>query len=233
MNRIELNHWSMKDNELSISLMRFYTKIKILKNDQTIYYQLFVKGHGGKELTFNFYTIEDAISFAEQVINKSKDSSEVLKKYTLMFENDMFYNPYPKTKNNETSTIELTPDEVNQAIVGYFGDGKRYRVSSKQELSLYQDQLDIRFYLIEHLDYDGIKRDNKIMLTEGDLKNALNHYANFYNYELIDFKYMGGIHRVGYYFDEDTPHYDGIQLEVKTKEPVKTLSKNLKKVEIK
>lgn len=35
MSRIELNHWYIKDNELSISLMKFYTKIKILKNDQT------------------------------------------------------------------------------------------------------------------------------------------------------------------------------------------------------
>ena len=50
----------MKDNELSISLMLFHVKIEILKNDQTIYYQLFVKGNDEKELTFNFYTIEDA-----------------------------------------------------------------------------------------------------------------------------------------------------------------------------
>ena len=176
MSRIKLNHWYVKNNELSIYLMRFYTKIRILKNDQTIYYQLFVKGHDEKELIFNFYAIEDAISFTEQVINKSKNSSEVLEKYTLMFEND-------------------------------------------------------NFYLIEHLDYDGIKRDNMIMLTESDLKAALNHYINFYNYELIDFKYIGGIHRVGYFFDEDTPHYDGIQLEVKTKEKLKTLFKSPKKVE--
>ena len=228
MTRIELNHWSMENNELSISLMRFYAKIKILKNDQTIYFQLFVKGHDEKELTFNFYTIEDAISFTEQIINKSKDSDEVLEKYTSMFENDIFYSPFQKTKNNETNTIELTPNEVDQAIIGYFGEGKNYRVSSKHELSLYDNQINLRFYLVEHLDYDGIKRDNIIMLTEGDLKNALNHYINFYNYDLVDFKYIGGIHRVGYYFDEDTPHYDGIQLEVKIKEQVKGLSKSLK-----
>ena len=216
----------MKDNELSISLMLFHVKIEILKNDQTIYYQLFVKGNDEKELTFNFYTIEDAISFTEQVINKSKDSNEVLEKYTLMFENNMFYSPFLKTKK-----IELTPDEVDEAIVRYFGDGKNYRVSSERELSLYNDQIDLRFYLIEHLDYDGIKRDNKIMLTENDLKTALDHYINFHNYELIDFKYIGGIHRIGYYFDEDTPHYDGIQLEVKTREKIKTLSKSPKKVE--
>ena len=226
MSIIELNHWSVKDNELSISLMLFYIKITILKNDQTIYYQLFVKGHDEKELTFNFYTIEDAISFTEQVINKSKNSNEVLEKYTLMFENNMIYSPFPKTKK-----IELTPDEVDGAIVRYFGEGKNYRVSSERELSLYNDQIDLRFYLIEHLDYDGIKRDNKIMLTESDLKTVLNHYVNFYNYELIDFKYIVGIHRVGYYFDEDTPHYDGIQLEVKPREKIKTLSKNPKKVE--
>ena len=98
MNRIELNHWYMKENELSISLMRFYTKIKILKNDQTIYYQLYVKGNKDKDLIFNFYTIEDAILFTEQVIAKSRDTDEVLEKYVSMFENEKFKNPYSKKK---------------------------------------------------------------------------------------------------------------------------------------
>ena len=98
MSKIELNHWYMKDNELSISLMSFYTKIKILKNDQTIYYQLDVKGNDDKDLTFNFYAIEDAILFTEQIIAKSHNTDEVLKKYILMFENEKFKNPYSKNK---------------------------------------------------------------------------------------------------------------------------------------
>lgn len=228
MKGITLDHWYVEENELRISLMRFYVQIKVLKNEKTVYYQLFVKDSDDRELTINFYALEDAISFTEQVVNKSEDSNEVLEKYTLMFGSDIFYSPFPKTKNAETSIIELTIDEVDEAIVGYFGKGKNYRVSSEQEVSLYNNQIDLRFYLIEHLDYDGIKKDNKIMLTESDLKAALNHYINFYNYKLIDFKYIGGIHRVGYYFDEDTPHCDGIQLKVKPNERNKVLSKSKK-----
>ena len=98
MSRIELNHWYIKDNELSISLMKFYTKIKILKNDQTIYYQLYVKGNEDKELTFNFYTIEDAILFTERIVAESHDTNEILEKYISMFENEKFMGPYSKKK---------------------------------------------------------------------------------------------------------------------------------------
>ena len=98
MSRIELNHWYIKDNELSISLMKFYTKIKILKNDQIIYYQLYVKGNEDKELTFNFYTIEDAILFTERIVAESHDTNEILEKYISMFENEKFKGPYSKKK---------------------------------------------------------------------------------------------------------------------------------------
>lgn len=98
MNKIELNHWYMNENELSISLMRFYTKIKILKNNQTVYYQLYINGKDNKELTLNFYTIEDAILFTEQIIAKSCNTNEILEKYNLMFENKVFINPYSKKR---------------------------------------------------------------------------------------------------------------------------------------
>lgn len=99
MSRIELNHWYIKDNELSISLMRFYTKIKILKNDQTIYYQLYVKENEDKELTFNFYTIEAAILFTERIVAESHDTNEILEKYISLYEeNEKFKSLYSKKK---------------------------------------------------------------------------------------------------------------------------------------
>lgn len=98
MNKIELNHWYMDGNELSISLMRFYVKIQILKNNQMIYYQLYTKGENNKNLTFNFYTIEDAIFFTEQIIAHSYDIDEILKKYVSMFENNVFIKSYLKKR---------------------------------------------------------------------------------------------------------------------------------------
>ena len=93
MRRLELNHWNIKDNELSISLMRFYTSIKICKNDQFIFYNLFVKDNEDKTLSFNFYTLEDAILFTEKIIYLSHDTNEVLEKYILLFENKEFNGP--------------------------------------------------------------------------------------------------------------------------------------------
>ncbi len=230
MSRMELNHWFTKDDGLSISLMRFYVGIQVLKNNTNIFYQLTVIQDSKEELTFNFYSLEDAVSFTENVINKCENKQQILDKYIEMFENNQFKSPFKEKKEkDENSTITLTPDEVDEAIIEYFGSGKNYRVSAKEELSFHNNHLDIYFYLIEHLDYDGIKKDIKTMLTRGDLKNALSAYIDFYNYELIDFKYIGGIHRVGYYFDEDTPHYDGIQLEVKTKSKVLSKKRENKK----
>ena len=98
MEKIELNHWYVKENELSISLMKFYVNIKISKNDEFIYYQLSIIENSNTELVFNFYTIEDAISFTEQVVANSFDINEVREKYILMFENNSFSNPYERKK---------------------------------------------------------------------------------------------------------------------------------------
>lgn len=212
MNKIKLNHWYIKENELSISLMRFYVSINILKNDQDIYYQLYVKDSDENDLTFNFYTLEDATTFTEEVISKSCNITEVRDRYINMFVDKKFKG---LNNDNDISSIELTPNEVDEAIISYFGQGKSYRVSSKEKLQLINGELDLKFYLIEHIKFDGVRKDIETMLTEGDLKNALNHYINFYGYELVDFKYMGGIHRVGYAFSQDTPHYDGIYMTVK------------------
>ena len=89
MNKIELNHWFLKENEISISLMRFHARINILKNNQFIYFQTIINGEDN-ELTFNFYSIEDAMSVVEQVVAKSKNTNEIIEKYILMFEKEKY-----------------------------------------------------------------------------------------------------------------------------------------------
>lgn len=213
MNKIELNHWYLKENELRIALMRFHVKIKVLKNSQDIYFQLTLN-KGEEELVFNFNSLEDAVSFTEQIIDKCYSNQEVIERYTELFGN----NELGKKSKKEENNIFLTPEEVDQALTEYFGKDKDYRVSVKEELSLYNDKLDIKFYLTEHLNYDGIKKDYTVLLTNGDLRNVLSDYVEFYGYELIYFEFMSGIDRVGYYYDKDTMHYDGIKLKVKEKE---------------
>ena len=88
MARIELNHWFINNNELSISLIRFYISIKVLKSNQSIYCRLYIKGNDDEDLILDFCTIEDALLFTEKVINKCCDLNEVLEKYNLMFSNE-------------------------------------------------------------------------------------------------------------------------------------------------
>ena len=77
MKKIELNYWFIKDNTIQISLMRFYIEITILKNNDSIYYKLEVIDNSKTELIFNFYTLEDAITFTEEIINSCYTIEEI------------------------------------------------------------------------------------------------------------------------------------------------------------
>lgn len=81
MSRIELNHWFTKDNELSIALLRFYVSINIIQKDNDILFQTMIKDDGEKTVFIIFHSLEDAISFSEQVIPTCYNSDEVINKY--------------------------------------------------------------------------------------------------------------------------------------------------------
>ena len=106
MNKIKLNHWFLNDNELTISLMRFFVKIQILMNDEFIYYQLVVKSEDDS-LTFNFYSLEDAVCFCEKVISQCKNKDEIVDKYKELFNNCEFKNPYLNKENRKYDIIFL------------------------------------------------------------------------------------------------------------------------------
>ena len=86
MRKIELNHWFVEDNELSISLMRYFVKISICQNDKFIFYRLEVFKESKSALTFNFYSLSDAIKFTEEIIQKCTKTSEIVEEYINRFE---------------------------------------------------------------------------------------------------------------------------------------------------
>jgi len=208
--------WFIKDNEVSALLMHWYVKIDFCHNGKYLYFPLKVYSDGKELLTFNFYTFEDAIGFTNNVVNKCWTTEEIVEKYQEMFSDKQFKSPNLGRVHNDK--ISLMPDEVDEAIIEYFGDGKEYPVSCREELTMDKSGLHISFYLVEHTEIDGVRKDFSTMLTKGDLMNALGAYIEFYGYELLDFKYIGGVHHVGYFVDEDKPHYDGIELKVRKKE---------------
>ena len=102
MSRIEKNHWFVNEHGMSISLMRFYVDIRISRNDNFIFYHLDVYDDGKPDLTFNFYSLEDAVMFTEEEIDKSIDKKDVLKRYIKKFKSDEF-KPMPKVKTLGTN----------------------------------------------------------------------------------------------------------------------------------
>ena len=90
MEVIELNHWFAADNELSISLMRYFVKISICQNNKFIFYRLEVFEKGRVALVLNFYSLSDAIHFTEKIIQKCTEISEIVQQYISRFQTGEF-----------------------------------------------------------------------------------------------------------------------------------------------
>ncbi len=89
MNRINLDHWFVNDNELGISLMKFYVNIKMINEDNDIYYIARVINSETeiKEISFKFLSLEDAITFTENIVSKCFTFDEVRDKYIVFCDN--------------------------------------------------------------------------------------------------------------------------------------------------
>ena len=210
MGKLNLNNWYVKDNTLSIELKDFIVDINVINEENKILVR--VEDKLNNEVELDFDTLGEAIFYTENIINASKSNEEIELEYKKMF----------NKKEDKSIKIDLTPNEVDQAILEYFDTQNDYNVRVEEELSIIDNHPDIKFYLKEYIDYMDIKKEIKTLVSEEELKKALNEYISIYNYELLNFKYIGGIHRVGYFFDEDKPYYDGIQLNVKKKTKILT-----------
>lgn len=99
MEVIELNHWFAADNELSISLMRYFVKISICQNNKFIFYRLEVFEEGRVALVLNFYSLSDAIHFTEKIIRKCTEISEIVQQYISRFQKGEFNQTIKNEKN--------------------------------------------------------------------------------------------------------------------------------------
>lgn len=88
MEKIKLNHWYVRNNELSISLMDYYVRIQILSNDNMIVnnlVNLVIYSKDLDEYHFKFETLEDAITFVENVVSCNKDIDKIMEIYNEKF----------------------------------------------------------------------------------------------------------------------------------------------------
>ena len=90
MEKFKLDHWFVADNELSISLMHYFVKITICKNSAFIFYRLEIFKDGKCKLLFNFYSLEDAVKFTEEVINETNSIEEIVNNYRIIFKRGQF-----------------------------------------------------------------------------------------------------------------------------------------------
>ena len=216
--------WYVTNNVYSKQLEPYHVSIIERRNNQRNYFQLSVVNKNMQERVFNFNVIEDAFTFASDVVNKSVNFEDMIQKYEELKASGHLADEFGirKADEPETTKIKLTEAEVLNAIANHFGKNKSYEVSARKELELQENhQISISFYLIEK--YDGIIDETR--LTEGDLRTVFNDYLEETDYTFINFKYLGGIRHVGMYVDEDTPYFEGIELEVKEKQ--KELKKNI------
>ena len=215
MEFITLDHWGVDGNKASIALPHLHAQFNVLKTDEYIYYQLVVNDSDMKQITMNFYTIEDVMGFIQNVVSNSWTNKEVLDRYNEMKEEGKFRLPRG-LKQPQKGKIMLSPDDIEEAIIQYFGNGKDYKVSVREDLYVDDNRSpQIKFYLIEH--FDEINKDIEYLLTETDLKMSLANYISDNGYDLNDFKYVGGVRKVGYFVDEDMAYFEGIELNVSEK----------------
>ena len=90
MERIKLNHWFIKENELSISLMRYYVMVyPISCNNQVSYVLNVMDDENNKTLYFD--TLEESVKFTEEVINSCNNIMEIINNYNDYLEKQKVY----------------------------------------------------------------------------------------------------------------------------------------------
>ena len=81
MEIIENTRWFINDNRISRALMRFHVELKVLSEENNIKCILQITDSNLKSIIFNFDTIEESLSFIQNVVNKSLSLKEIQEKY--------------------------------------------------------------------------------------------------------------------------------------------------------
>ena len=210
MNKISLNDLNVDNNKFFFNINDTFIEFRItaIENDLCITLRI---DSSDEELTF--YSMEDVLMFVQKIIKEKKESKGSI----ISYYNELNNQGELKQKVTVTKTngAFLTKDNIYSAISGYFGQGKNYKVSATSEVYDGTEGKEIFFYLVEHLDYDGIKKDVKTGLTNQDLKNAINYYLSETNFVFVDLKDR---RKLAYRHLDNNVTYEGLNIIVAEKE---------------
>ncbi|MEE3343690.1 MAG: hypothetical protein VZS44_06350 [Bacilli bacterium] len=215
MGKIDLKQWFVDGNSLSISLLNYWVDINIKNDGNGIYIQMEVMDNNMQKYVFKFKTLGEAVDFTDNVIKRYKS----MQKISIIYEEK--YNKHEEDK--KVDKIILTPDEVEKAIIDYFGFNKNYKVTVSSEFGLKNGKINVKYYLNEYLNYTFIQRDNKIRLTDGDIRKVLDNYIKIYDCKLMNFEYIGDVFKSDDGVGKDSIRYKGIELTIKKKEKILVL----------
>lgn len=110
MKKLELNHWFIKDDKLEISLLNLFASIEIAENNQNFFFRLLVIDQNRKTAIFNFFTLEEAVSFVEDKIKKCRNNEEVIYLYQNIYEDKKFFK-FEESINDEKESKILYKKE--------------------------------------------------------------------------------------------------------------------------
>ena len=85
MEQIKLNHWGAYNNQLEISLLRFYVRIVPYVEEDDIKCNLKVYHNGLNKLELKFSTLEESMGFTEKVISECEYIDEINEKYKELY----------------------------------------------------------------------------------------------------------------------------------------------------
>ena len=115
----------------------------------------------------------------------------------------------------QKETVFIDEKKLNEIIINYYTNDDSEVISVDKELIKIHGDLRLTLFLI--------KDDQRFIITYEDLEYVLKYYLHYLGYEFINYKFVGGIHNAGYYFDEDTPHFDGVSVTYRNHEKTKKL----------
>ena len=117
-------------------------------------------------------------------------------------------------QNENLMIKDISTDEFITILSEYYSEILHQDIKVKYNVRIiWNDNLSLNVFF-EKRSY-GDRRT--INLTDEDIKKCLEVHANALGYTLNNYKYIGGIRHVGYFTEENAPHFEGVRLYLKEK----------------
>ena len=118
---------------------------------------------------------------------------------------------------------QINEDLFFRLLNQYYSIKMRDDIELVKELTVKYDSLgpypDLGIYYESYIAGDKIR----VKLSYEDIFEALDVYAQNQGLELVDFKYDGGVRKMGLQLDKDIPYFTGVCLRMREKSLVKKL----------